>query len=233
MQKPPEGMIRLSELSIRWPELLHLKHSGSFTYGADQIWYPVRWKRMAGCGPTSASHLIYYLSRTREDCRALCPYAADTRDGFIKLMQEVWNYVTPGMRGVNRPSILTEGVKRFGQERGVALSAKTMEISQDVSNRPRVAAVISFLSEQISGDLPVAFLNLSNGNVKNLDNWHWVTIVGLDRQTGSLIVYDQKEKGTVDLALWMETTKIGGDFVSIFPKNQDPGYEDPRIKSEV
>ena len=39
--------------------------------------------------------------------------------------------------------------------------------------------MINFVRLGLDQDCPVAFLNLSNGRLTNLDSWHWVTITGL------------------------------------------------------
>ena len=61
-------------------------------------------------------------------------------------------------------------------------------------------------------DCPVAFLNLDNGKIRRLDRWHWVTLIGLDGDTASIV--DNGEAFTMDLRLWYDTTKTRGGFVS-------------------
>lgn len=202
-------------ISLCNPALLHLK-DGPFTrYGASQTGYRTDWQRKAGCGPTVCSHLLWYLARTRAECAGLCS-CDGTTGGFLSVMEEVWEYVTPGKMGVNTTSMFTQGAVRYGQKRGVSLSARVLEVPLLPGNRPDAGAVFAFLSKAISEDLPVAFLNLSNGALKNLESWHWVTLVSVSDSLEALM-YDQGASGTIDLALWLKTTARGGGFVALEP----------------
>ena len=58
----------------------------------------------------------------------------------------------------------------------------------------------------------MAFLNLHNGKVRELDWWHWVTITALEDGRADLL--DSGKALTIDFRLWYETTKRRGGFVS-------------------
>jgi len=205
----------MSRISIAQPQLLHIKGNGTLSYGATQLWYSVFWRRRAGCGPTCASNLLWYLAATCPE-KYRCLYDGDCRNRheMIFLMNKVWHYVTPGMRGLNKSSMFTDGVTLFGKDRGVNISCRVLEVSADSSLRPSQDQVLEFLTAAFEDDLPVAFLNLSNGQVKNLDNWHWVTLVSTDENLQAEM-YDDSGCELVDVALWLETTTGGGAFVAI------------------
>lgn len=203
------------QVSVHRPELLRIGPH----YGGNQLWYPTGWQRQAGCGPTCASHLLWYLSRTRPDCEALYPYEGGDRPGFQRLMEDVWHYVTPGRMGVNRTDILTDGVVRYGAQRGVALRCRVLDISPVPAKRPPLETLLAFLAQAFTDDLPVAFLNLSNGALRNLDNWHWVTLTGLDADSGAATMYDQGARSVIDLDLWLRTTALGGGFAAAGPES--------------
>ena len=65
----------------------------------------------------------------------------------------------------------------------------------------------------------MAFLNYSNGALPNLDSWHWVPLIALTEGEEVLLctVLDEGEEKVIDLALWLETTLLGGALVSLFP----------------
>lgn len=206
--------------AVRCPELLHVRDGAALSFGAHQIWYPGWIQRMGGCGPTAASNLLWYLTATRPDiCAGLFDGDGSRRTDMLRLMQQVWDYVTPGMRGVDKASTLADGAVRFGMDRGVVLSSRVLEIPKDPVLRPGAEAVEEFLATALIDDLPVAFLNLSNGEVRNLDNWHWVTLVSVD---GALQaeMYDQGGRQRLNLALWLRTTTNGGAFVALEPQEQ-------------
>lgn len=87
--------------SIQQPDLLHITKDNIAYYGANQIWYPTTFQRNAGCGPTTGSHLIWYLSQTHTGCQALCSYDGSKYEGFLHLMEDIWNFITPKSMGVN------------------------------------------------------------------------------------------------------------------------------------
>jgi len=76
---------------------------------------------------------------------------------------------------------------------------------------------LSFLEGGLIKDAPIAFLNLCNGQVKNLDPWHWVTIISLEYaengKSASIKILDEGLIKKIDLALWYDTTTLGGGFV--------------------
>ena len=69
-----------------------------------------------------------------------------------------------------------------------------------------------FVRRSLERDCPVAFLNLHNGVVKELDWWHWVTVTALEDGRADLL--DSGEALTIDLRLWYATTRRRGGFVS-------------------
>ena len=207
----------MSQITLRTPQLLQIRHGAGFTYGASQEWFKNLWQQRAGCGPTACAQLLWYLSRTRPGCRALCPYDGARREGFVSLMEEVWEYVTPGRHGVNTTSILTQGAVRFGERRGVALDCRVLEVPGKLHQRPPAEKLSAFIAGALADDLPVAFLNLSNGTLQNLDSWHWVTLVSYDTESTLARMYDQGGQESLDMEMWLRTTTLGGGLVALEP----------------
>lgn len=183
--------------------------------GGDQEWYAGKWQRQAGCGPTNCTNVIWYLAQTRESCKTLCSYDASKKANFVKLMDEVWYYVTPGHMGVNSTKIFAEGAEKFGQTKGVVLKANSLPIDPLHSGGRVYTQVEEFITKALESNLPVAFLNLSNGTLENLDSWHWVSIVAL--RASEAMIYDQGEARWIDLKRWLETSMMGGGFVVVEP----------------
>ena len=195
------------------PNMLDIYSPGGIYHGGSQMWYPIFWWRLAGCGPVSASNIMWYLSRSHSGLKKLWDADDASKRSFMSLMKRMYHYVTPGMRGVNRTEMLTDGVLRYAESRGEKLNANVLEIPEDTALRPTADEVSRFITSALKNDLPIAFLNLSNGNVKNLDNWHWVTIIGFDEKSMTAQISDQGKKLNIDLALWLNATTIGGGFV--------------------
>lgn len=202
-------------ISIQSPELLHIQKNEAFSYGAHQAWY-LKWKmRKAGCGPTAASNLLWYLAATRpEQAGALYHGNGSQRTEMLALMEDVCKHIKPGLLGVNKASMFTKGAVRFGEAHGVSLSPRVLEVPAEEQARPDSNEVLMFLTSALGDDLPIAFLNLSNGGVKNLEAWHWVTLVAVDCNLQAEI-YDQGRRQNIDINLWLNTTNRGGAFVAL------------------
>jgi hypothetical protein len=203
-------------VAVRSPELFAFTDKdGQPSYGASQTWYTTEWQRRAGCGPTVFAHLAWYLARTRKQCAPLCPYNGMNCAGFLCLMEDIWLYITPGAQGVNKTGMFTRGALRYGAEKNVPLTARVLEIPGPARRRPPLPETERFLTQFLAADLPVAFLNLSNGVLTNLDNWHWVTLLAYDPAEHTALMYDQSRSVVIDVGLWLRTTALGGGFVAL------------------
>lgn len=181
--------------------------------GCNQDWYPDSWQRRAGCGPTTATNLLIYHQRAGR--LGLKDEIQTTADG-LALMEQVWHHVKPTAMGVHTPGIFRNGLKTFFQARHVSLQPQALLIPRRKNLRPKLSEVIDFIRTGLEKDSPVAFLNLSNGTVRNLDNWHWVTVTALDDSQSPRIeleICDNLNRFSIDLKEWYETTHLGGGFV--------------------
>ena len=134
-------------------------------------------------------------------------------------MQALWPYVTPGARGLDKPESLVLGCRSFALSRGCRLEGEILKIPRRREDRPTPAACRDFLLRALDNDCPVAFLNYSNGSLPNLDSWHWVPLIALTEGEEVLLctVLDEGEEKVIDLALWLETTLLGGALAAVFP----------------
>ena len=123
--------------SLTHPERLTITGPQGETYqGGDQEWYRDLWQRRAGCGPTTAAALLSYLSQTRPGLRPMVPAAARTQAGFLRYMEALWPYVTPGARGLDKPESLVLGCRSFALSRGCRLQGQVLEIPAQREARP-------------------------------------------------------------------------------------------------
>ncbi len=208
---PKRDNILTMKHALKNIELLKVRDPlGGSTIGGSQLWYRERWPRMSGCGPTAASNIVWYYARSRPELCSLCNVGGADRARFTRLMDEMFTFVTPGLQGVNSAGIFTDGIARYGAARGVDLSTRVLEAGRRVDEN----AVRDFIARALKLDAPVAFLNLSNGALENLESWHWVTIVALDeRMTAS--VADQGRLLDIDLGRWLKTSRLGGALVYV------------------
>ena len=76
-------------IGLKNPDLILLD---DMHHGGNQEWYEDEWHRRAGCGPTTASTLMYYLAQRDESKRALWPTANERgKEDFVRLMHTVWD----------------------------------------------------------------------------------------------------------------------------------------------
>lgn len=180
--------------------------------GCDQEWYHSKWKRLSGCAPTVASNLIYYLNKSHEGH----PY----KKYLSALMEDVWKYVTPSIKGVNSIDRFCKGVLSYSKSKGLNVQYRYINLPRTLSQRPSLLEIIAFIEGGLARDIPVAFLNLCNGKVDNLYSWHWVTIISIeyaeDMSSTFIDIMDEGIVKHVNLKLWSQTTTRGGGFVYIY-----------------
>lgn len=207
------------ENAIKNPDLFQIQEDGSTqtSFGLNQEWYHKSWQRAAGCGPTTAASLIYYLERKSPACRQTC--LENTKSAALKQMEELWDFVTPSAHGVNTTKTLYNGAVKYAAAKGLPIEYAFLDVPKRKASRPAFSDVLSFLDRALGQDLPIAFLNLHNGSEKRLYSWHWVTLIGLrhspDGTSATAVILDEGKSVEIDLALWYSTTNLGGGFVSL------------------
>lgn len=213
--------------SLSHPEYMTITSPEGETYrGGNQEWYQDVWQRRAGCGPTTAATLLAYLSETSSALLPLAPAERGTQGGFLQYMEDVWSYVTPGAKGLDKPESLVVGCRSFALSRGCRLQGEVLKVPARWEDRPSLVRCRDFIAQALDSDRPIAFLNYSNGALQNLDSWHWVPLIsvalGEAPPEGDEVllctVLDEGEERIIDLALWLETTLLGGALVDLYPE---------------
>jgi hypothetical protein len=200
--------------SVTHLHFLNLAAPGNkIIHGCNQDWYRLSWQRRAGCGPTTATNLLIYHQRAGR--LGLAQELITEADG-LALMEQVWHYVKPTAMGVHTPGIFHSGLQKFLKSRGVSLQPQALLIPRKKDLRPTLGNVVDFIRKGLEMDSPVAFLNLSNGSVRQLDKWHWVTVTAIDDShlpRVELEICDNLNRFMIDLKEWYDTTHLGGGFV--------------------
>jgi len=184
-------------------------------FGCHQEWYATEWQRLSGCGPTVACNMIFYLNNTRSTFGL--GENSNSKDSCLSLMEEIWKYVTPTKEGIPTTKMFYEALLNYTKAKELNVAYGFCDVPEDKSRRPELSEIINFLESALIKDAPVAFLNLCNGQVKNLDRWHWVTIISMeyakDENLAFVNILDEGLIKNIDLALWYNTTTLGGGFV--------------------
>lgn len=183
-------------------------HISPGAFGFSQEWYPGKWQRVSGCGPTTAAMLYHYIT-----CNS--SYFPDppiaTQEDAVHLMQAFWQQMTPGALGLFNPHTFIRGFTRFGAAHGYTFTAQKLLCH---ARRRDVSRVLDFIQTGLNNDCPVAFLNL-HSNVQSISSWHWMPIVGLSRQSQSCAatVLDYGYRRTVPLVQWLQHFPTVGAFI--------------------
>lgn len=169
-------------------------------YGGNQDWYNSYLKRLAGCGPTTAATItMYELNKIN--------YHRYTKNEFILLMNDLWNYITPGMMGVDKVEKYKTGYDKY-------LASSNLNIKNSkilILDNSNLEEIENYLLEAIETNHPVAFLNLDNGNIKEIDSWHWTTIVSIEKINDNIWVEicDEGFLKKINLSEWFKTSSKG------------------------
>lgn len=201
--KNPEAFLRSGE------------NSDQPLYGCEQEWYETEWQKRSGCGPTTACNLLFYLEYGK---LAKDPNQIPLNKACgLKRMQESWKYVTPTEMGVYTTKMFGDGFQDYAKINGWSGTFHSIEKNQEVHEKNYFEKVIQFIETALLQDSPVAFLNLCNGLVNNLDKWHWVIIISLEydleQKQAYVNIMDEGLIKRIDLNLWCKTTTLGGGFV--------------------
>lgn len=203
--------------SIAYPNLLKIVDDSMHKtyYGCDQKWYTTEWQRRSGCGPSVASNIIFYLNHTKSTLELEQNFTS--KEKWLSLMEEIWEYVTPSLAGIPTIKMFYEAVITYSKSKRLNIKYNSCDVPKYKSNTPKLLEILDFLEGALMKDAPIAFLNLCNGEEKNLDRWHWVTIISLEyTENGKSTFVDILDEGIIkriDLALWYKTTTLGGGFV--------------------
>ena len=199
---------------ISHPEYMHIIEDGATLHGCNQDWYKIEFRRRAGCGPVAATNILLYL-RKRYDVEKI-PYNNDNIDEALIAMNDVFLYVRPKRRGLHTVKKFVRGMSKLGHSYGLSFWYQYILVPPQVEKRPPLDEVIRFISNGLSADVPIAFLNLDAGEVEaQLSSWHWVTVVEMaGKHPGeyALRYYDQSKYLEVNLGRWLNTTTKGGGF---------------------
>jgi len=197
-------------MEIKNPKWLETVLDGKVVYGLDQEWYEDKFRRLAGCGPVTAATTLMYIGK-REG--GLPDYVNSDMEKILFMLNDVWQYVRPGVKGLHKVENYVRGVNKLCKNYGVGWECRHIKVSK---NTP-VAHAAAFIESGISNDSPVAFLNLHKGDVAAFDSWHWFALTGIRMEDGKYILngVDEGRKLEFDLDRWIATTKKGGGFAYV------------------
>jgi len=197
------------QLSKQQLDKITFEFDGQQYFGVLQHWYPLFWQRLSGCGPCCATNLLACIDKNTN---------LITKDDCIQTMRAMWKFVTPGLRGLNKAEKFAKGSNAFFEAYNLPFFCDYI-ICQP-KDKTSLDKTLDFIKKSLQNDQPVAFLNLSNGDIPQLERWHWVTIVSLDQSDGDNVVtiFDSDLKFDMSLNLWSKTATDVSSFACYIPK---------------
>lgn len=197
--------------SLAHPEWITLTLDGKSHVGYDQEWYPEKWQKLAGCGPTTGSVIAAYIEAKEKGVHI------ETQKDALDKMLTFWPYATPRMHGLYKTRWLEEGLTAYIRDHHLVGRTEMISIPPIRPLRPSLAKVALFLKEGLLADAPVGFLNLHNGGNEALYSWHWMPFIQLEEKERTWIgtAVDEGKEITFDLGEWLKKSKFGGGFVRV------------------
>ena len=228
-------IVGMSVIGLKFKDLLLVEDEyGSLTTGGDQHWFPKEGFIPPGaCGATTASNVLAYLLRSRKELYEKAANAGleglaapvdirhanilpNKKRDFIEFMKKVYRFTYPRIGGLMADAFL-EGISGLSEEYRLHITVERLIVPIARSKRPSFVESAEFLMSSLEAELPVAFLILSNGCVEGLDTWHWVTILALDEEGKRVQIADNGNVFWADIETWLDTSIMGGSFVSLRP----------------
>lgn len=194
---------------VRHLDRITLPVGGRPHYGYEQDWFPDRWQRLAGCGPTTGATMIAYLEGKERGEWPATWTAAQAK------MVAFWPYATPRMHGLYKTRWLMEGLNAYLADHCLTGRADMLNIPLLRPMRPAPARAMAFIGEALAEDMPLGFLDLHNGGNRNICSWHWTPLVALDDATGQAMILDEGRCIEFDFPEWLSASAFGGGLVRI------------------
>ncbi len=196
---------------IQHPEWITVSFQGKPFYGYDQEWYGQYRQKLAGCGPTTASVLAAYLDKKE--------WHIDTpgQKSALALMETMWQYVPPRMRGLYKTRWFRDGFCAYMEEHSLLGRVDILRVRPFHWRTPSPETAGNFIAEGIRADCPVAFLNRHDGGEPALSTWHWVPVTAVESRDGDWLctIWDEGHAGVFSLSNWLKRTRFGGGFVRV------------------
>ncbi len=194
--------------------------AGAEYYGGCDTWYAEKKHLEIGNGAATLATILSYYARSWEYFDSLCSFDPKKKDTFTKYMYDVLRFVSPGLIGIMAGD-LRKGAKEYSETRGFVFTSSEFAIPGPKLNRPEYRAMTQYIYDGLSRDIPVGFINLGSGHLKNLKSNHWVIIVRMDTENGMLDVIDNGKLMQLDFKKWLKKTKMGGSLAIVEPEFEE------------
>ena len=197
-------------------ELIHICEGDTRHYGASQYWFRKKIHGLSGCGPATAALILRYMAEAfSETCGALYEHEIPaTKEDFTGFMQDVREFVKPGMGGLTDHKFFASSTIAFAQTRGVKLKM------QNVSTSLSEGVAFGFIERAIGERYMPALLILRNPSKALGDfTWHWMGITGYDKEKKTIFISTYGEEYELDFEeVWNQKKPYRANCVYFFPK---------------
>lgn len=183
-------------------------------YGSSQYWFKRKLHGLSGCAPATSALILSYMAQVFPKCTALYEHDKPVRkDDFVDFMQEVREYVKPGIKGLTDHKFFAKATLEFAKSRGVNLKR------QNVSTSLNKGIAYGFVRKAIEEGYMPALLILRNPE-KELRQfaWHWMAVTGYDDVKGTIFVSTYGKEYELDFEkVWNQSKPYRANCVYFFP----------------
>lgn len=194
-----------NEVSI---DHLFVKDNGSTYYGATVEWFKKKEQVQFGNSIVTATNIILF------------DFAKSIKQAYDKdvlnsmqvrgLMDEMWEILYPIKQGKVSLQAFINGVEFFATSKRINYSSTYRTIDSTTSKNIK-DSIIEFITDALSNNRPVAFLNQNSSSLNN--QWDWVLIFKVENEGKTVSVLDNGKVESIDLLEWLNMEAAEGGFV--------------------
>ena len=183
---------------------------GTCFYGADQHWFKKKLSAISGCGPTTSSMALAYISQQSKTCRCIYPYSYPfKKDEFLMFMEDVRLQIKPNFGPMTDPDDFCRKCVDYAKYRGVKIGYEVMEKSLGADE------VFDKICELLNDGIMPSLLILRNPHKEiNEYTWHWMTVTGCIKDTMEIVIATFGKKHRMDFSkAWNQNKPFSSDVV--------------------
>ncbi len=197
-------------------KLIHICEGDTRYYGASQYWFKKKIHGLSGCGPATAALILRYMAEAFEEtCGALYEHEMPAaKEDFVGFMQDVREFVKPGIKGLTDHKFFASSTIAFAQTRGVKLRMQNVSVSLSAG------VAFGFIARAIDEGYMPALLIMRNPS-KALDEftWHWMGITGYDDDKMTIFISTYGEEYELAFEdVWNQNKPYRANCVYFFPE---------------
>lgn len=196
-------------------KLFHIYEGDTRHHGSNQYWFRKKLHGISGCGPATSALILSYMAQAFPgECSTLYEHDKPVnKDDFIGFMQEVREFVKPGLSGLTDHDFFAKATVEFAKTKGVDLRR------QNISTSLSRGIAFGFIRKAIEEGYMPALLILRNPEPELSDfTWHWMAITGYDDVKRTIFISTYGQEYELEFKkVWNQSRSYSANCVYFFP----------------